>query len=292
MSVELRGPLVRRPISTAGHDVILDALHILSPKSRDLSNTDELLSFLQELRAEGHRPTVLQSKDVYRIPLLHVCPKEVHPSWSCERSRPRIQGVRPPEPRLGPKSGVRLQQDPGASQDPPVQPCLRLTNIQGQSGYHTARLQVQPTFSFLCKTLRWPPAALLPPSPLRTALPAPAERRGGPVQSENPVVSRREVRRGADRGLRARFRPTDSRRAADAEQPVEPQQRHPPAALQPEGDAQRLEGEGQEEPPSQNHKSGRLAIVAEARLKAQKILQIDLSVIIHPDSIIGVVCSQ
>lgn len=147
MSGEVRGALVSRPpafaneeqkvihswsrISSAGHDVILDALHILSPKSRDLSNTDELLSFLQELRTEGHRPTVLRSKDVYRyrscmsLPLTEDMLKqanrnarptakkkrkkphkkrEVHPSWSCERNRPRIQGVRPPEPRLGPRS--------------------------------------------------------------------------------------------------------------------------------------------------------------------------------------------
>uniref|UniRef100_A0A8C6SHX4 Coiled-coil domain containing 71 n=1 Tax=Neogobius melanostomus TaxID=47308 RepID=A0A8C6SHX4_9GOBI len=203
MSVELRGPLVRRPpafandeqkmvhswsrISTAGHDVILDALHILSPKSRDLSNTDELLSFLQELRAEGHRPTVLQSKDVYRyrscmsVPLTEDMlkqanrnprptakkkrkkphkKKEVHPSWSCERSRPRIQGVRPPEPRLGPKSVFVCSRTPVRAQDPPVQPCLRLTNIQGQSGYHTARLQVQPTFSSSAK----------PPLPLQNGV--------------------------------------------------------------------------------------------------------------------------
>uniref|UniRef100_A0A3B3ZGG3 Uncharacterized protein n=1 Tax=Periophthalmus magnuspinnatus TaxID=409849 RepID=A0A3B3ZGG3_9GOBI len=171
-------------VSSAGHDVILDALHILSPKSRDLSNTDQLLSFLQELRDEGHRPTILRSKDVYQyrscmtLPLTESMLKqanknarqaakkkkkppkkrEVHPSWSCDRSRPRIKGVRPPEPRLNSRPVFVLSRPSVRTQDPPVQPCLLLTNIQGQSGYHTARLQIQPTFSPAVK-----PAAGLPP---------------------------------------------------------------------------------------------------------------------------------
>lgn len=219
MSVEVRGPLVSRPttfasderkvvhswsrISSAGHDVILDALHILSPKSRDLSSTDGLLSFLQELRAEGHRPTVLRSKDVYRYRSCMSLPltedmlrqanrsarpntkkkrkkphkkREVHSSWSCERIRPRIQGVRPPEPRLGPRSVFVCSRAPRCTQDAPVQSCLRLTNIQGQTGYHTARLQIQAPFSSSVK----PPA-----SPLHlSSLPPPS---GLPPQPSQPL---------------------------------------------------------------------------------------------------------
>lgn len=215
MSVEVRGPLVSRPlafandehkvihswsrISSAGHDVILDALHILSPKSRDLTNTEayteELLGFLQELRAEGHRPTVLRSKDVYQyrscmsLPLTQAMLKQasrnarptakkkrkkqhkkrdVHPSWSCERSRPRIQGVRPPEPKLGPRSVFVCSRSQARAQDSSTaQSCLRLTNIQGQSGYHTARLQIQPNFnsSSVKPPAGLPPLSLLPPPP-------------------------------------------------------------------------------------------------------------------------------
>ncbi|KAK7899442.1 hypothetical protein WMY93_020295 [Mugilogobius chulae] len=220
MSVEVRGPLVSRPVafaneekkvvhswsrvSSAGHDVILDALHILSPKSRDLSSTDDLLSFLQELRDEGHRPTILRSKDVYRYRSCMTLPltedmlrqanknarpaakkkrkkphkkRDVHPSWSNEKSRPRIQGVRPPEPRLNPRpvfvfSRIRAQETP-------VQPCLRLINIEGQTGYHTARLQVQPTFNPSHK-----PAAGLPPM---SPVPPPSGLPSQPLQ--NGVVA-------------------------------------------------------------------------------------------------------
>uniref|UniRef100_A0AAV2MLH6 Uncharacterized protein n=1 Tax=Knipowitschia caucasica TaxID=637954 RepID=A0AAV2MLH6_KNICA len=207
MKMEVQGPLVRRPaafaneeqrvihswsrVSSAGDDVILDALHILSPKSRELSSTDDLLSFLQELRDEGHRPTILRSKDVYNyrscmsLPLTQALLKQanknarpavkkkrkrphrkrdVHPSWICERFHPRIQGVRPPEPRLNPRPVFVFSRSVPRGRDSPIQPCLRLTNIEGQSAYHTARLQIQPASSSALK-----PAAGLPP--LLPALP-------------------------------------------------------------------------------------------------------------------------
>lgn len=192
MAVAARGPVVSRPlafandeqkvihswsrISSAGHDVILDALHILSPKSRDLANTEDLVSFLQELRDEGHKPTILRSKDVYRyrscttLPLTEdmlkppnktVRPtakkkrkktfkkREVHPSWSLsERSKPRIKGVRPPEIRVGQKSVFICSRTSSRTEEvSQVQPYLRLTNIEGQSGYHTARLQIQTSWN-------------------------------------------------------------------------------------------------------------------------------------------------
>ncbi|XP_061582551.1 coiled-coil domain-containing protein 71 [Cololabis saira] len=190
-----QGPAVRRPlefaneerravhswsrISSAGHNVLLDALKILSPMSRDLKSTEELVTFLQELSEEGHQPVVLGSKDVYGYrsctsqPLTQdmlkannrgvgrptakkrkkkplVKKREVHPSWSTnDRSSPRIQGPRPPE--LFPDHHVRAVV---CSRTPfyrtaevlaaDAAPCLRLTNIQGLSGFHTARLQISP----------------------------------------------------------------------------------------------------------------------------------------------------
>uniref|UniRef100_A0A1A8D4R0 Coiled-coil domain containing 71 n=1 Tax=Nothobranchius kadleci TaxID=1051664 RepID=A0A1A8D4R0_NOTKA len=185
-----QGSMVRRPlafaneeqravhtwsrISSAGHNVLLDALKILSPMSRDLSSTEDLVIFLQELSEEGHRPTVLFSKDVYRYrsctsqPLTEdmlklanknirptskkrkrkpqVKKREVHPSWNTsERNNPRIKGIRPPEMLLDhhtivynrtPSRSVEILQSE-------MQPCLRLTNIEGLSGFHTARLQIQ-----------------------------------------------------------------------------------------------------------------------------------------------------
>ncbi|XP_071393360.1 uncharacterized protein ccdc71 [Centroberyx affinis] len=189
MADAARGPVVSRPsafaaeerravhswsrISSAGHSVLLEALQILSPMSRDLSDTEELVSFLQELSEEGHRPTVLRSKDVYgyrscmsrpltedmlkpsektsrptakrrgRRPLAKK--REVHPSWNAsERSGPRIRGVRPPVPPADRRAVARGRTPvrTEASRAPQVPPCLRLTNIEGVSGCHTARLQI------------------------------------------------------------------------------------------------------------------------------------------------------
>lgn len=164
-------------ISSAGHNVLLDALKILSPMSHDLSSTEDLVSFLQELSDEGHKPTVLCSKDVYcyrsctsqpltkdmlKPPNRNVKPtakkrrrkplkkREVHPSWiTSERSSPRIQGVRPPELMVD-HHAIVCSQDHSRIVEPSqiqVQPCLRLTNIEGLSGYHTARLQIQATWN-------------------------------------------------------------------------------------------------------------------------------------------------
>ncbi|KAF3690258.1 Coiled-coil domain-containing protein 71 [Channa argus] len=194
MADAVRGPAVSRPlafaneerravhswsrISSAGHNVLLDALKILSPMSRDLSSTEELVTFLQELSEEGHKPTVLCSKDVYGYrscttqPLTegmlkpsskNVRPtakrrgkrpvtkkREVHPSWNTsDKSSPRIQGVRPPE-LLMDHCTIVYSRTPSRtvemSQGLQVQPCLRLTNIEGMSGFHTARLQIHTTW--------------------------------------------------------------------------------------------------------------------------------------------------
>lgn len=316
MPVEVRGPLVGRPpafandeqkvvhswsrISSAGHDVILDALHILSPKSRDLSNTDELLGFLQELRAEGHRPTVLKSKDVYRYRSCMSLPltvdmlkqanrnarptakkkrkkphkkREVHPSWSCDRSRPRIQGVRPPEPRLGSRLVFVCSRTPVRAQDNLMQSCLRLTNIQGQSGYHTARLQIQPNFSSSVK-----PPALLPPL---SSLPPPSGLPSQPLQ--NGVValfSQKTQSCPAARSDGALI--GDSAPAFDPQTHTELQTRstqwnrsngiHPRFRSRRERERRGLKTKIIKVDDSRS--------VTEARLKAQKILQLDLSPVI------------
>ncbi|XP_034389002.1 uncharacterized protein si:dkeyp-87e7.4 [Cyclopterus lumpus] len=195
MAEAARGPVVCRPmafanedravhswsrISSAGHNVLLDALKILSPMSRDLSSSEELVTFLKELGEEGHKPTVLRSKDVYgyrsctnllltedmlkpqnrnvrpttkrrgRKP--PVKKREVHPSWNAsEKSRPTIQGVRPPE-LLVDHRAIICSRTPSRtvemSQALEVRPCLRLTNIEGihTSGFHTARLQIHTSW--------------------------------------------------------------------------------------------------------------------------------------------------
>lgn len=193
MAEAARGPVVSRPfefaieerravhswsrISSAGHSILLDALKILSPISRDLSSTEELVTFLQELSEEGHKPIVLRSKDVYGYrsctnqPLTqdmlkppdrsirHTAKRkgkkpltkkrEVHPSWNpSERSNPRIQGIRPPELLVGYDiiCSRTVSQTAEMSQTLQMQPCLRLTNIEGLSGGHTARLQIHTTW--------------------------------------------------------------------------------------------------------------------------------------------------
>ncbi|XP_037107090.1 uncharacterized protein si:dkeyp-87e7.4 isoform X1 [Syngnathus acus] len=209
MAEAVQGPVVGRPsefaneeeravhtwsrIASAGRSVLLEAVKILTPMSRDLSSTDELVTFLQELSKEGHKPTVLRSKDVYgyrsytnqpltvdmikppsrnvRLPpkkrrRVRVKKREVHPSWNVfQNGNPRIQGVRPPEQLMDQctsaysKSSVQTCE---ISEAPQVQSCLRLTNIKGLSGCHTARLQIQTTWDIPRKT---PPAVFLQKQP-------------------------------------------------------------------------------------------------------------------------------
>lgn len=163
-------------ISSAGRNVLLDALKIFDPKSCDLSNSEELVTFLQDLCMEGHKPTVLRSKDVYGYRSCTTQPltkdmlrppnknikstakkrakrpltkkKEVHPSWNTsERSSPRIQGVRPPELD---HFAIFSSQTSGCTVELQrvhrLQPYLRLTNIKGLSGCHTARLQIHTSW--------------------------------------------------------------------------------------------------------------------------------------------------
>lgn len=225
MADALQGPVVGRPlafaneerravhswsrISSAGHNVLLDALKILSPMSHDLSNSEELVTFLQDLSDEGHKPIVLHSKDVYgyrsctsqpltedmlRPPNRTIRPtakrrgkrplvkkREVHPSWNTsERSSPRIQGVRPPE-LLVDHNTIICSRTPSRtldiSQALQVQPCLRLTNIKGVSGFHTARLQIHTSWN---STLEAPAAfSQLQHPPTLSGIPLQPSQNGG-----------------------------------------------------------------------------------------------------------------
>ncbi|XP_020787321.1 uncharacterized protein ccdc71 [Boleophthalmus pectinirostris] len=316
MSLEVRGALVGRPVafaneeqkvihswsrvSSAGHDVILDALHILSPKSRELSHTDQLLSFLQELRDEGHRPTILQSKDVYRYRSCMSLPltvdmlkqanknarpaakkkkkkphkkREVHPSWSCEQSRPRIQGVRPPEPRLNSRPVFVFSRPLVRGQDPPVQPCLRLTNIQGQSGYHTARLQIQPTFNPAVK----PPAGLPPLSsvPPPSGLPSQPPLQNGVVALFSQKTQSCPASRSDDALI------GDSAPVFDAQTQLQTRsnQWHPPRRS-PKETRNSWKERHRRRLRAKVIKVDESRSVTEARLKAQKILQVNLSPVI------------
>ncbi|MED6236165.1 hypothetical protein ATANTOWER_005247 [Ataeniobius toweri] len=204
MAASPQGRMIRRPlefateerkavhswsrISSAGQNVLLDALKILSPMSQDLSCTEELVTFLQELSEEGHKPTILRSKDVYcyrsctSLPMTEemlklvnknvrpttkkrkrkpqVKKREVHPSWSTtERSNPRIQGIRPPEMLVDHHTIVcsRTPIRTAEMLEADMQPCLRLTSIQGLSGFHTARLQIQTVWESETPTATFSP---------------------------------------------------------------------------------------------------------------------------------------
>lgn len=197
-------------ITSAGHSVLLDALRILSPMSNDISSTEELVSFLQDLSKEGHKPTVLRSKDVYgyrsstaqpltedqlRPPSRNVRAttkrrgrkplnkkKEVHPSWNTsDKSSPRIQGVRPPESQVDPKPVVCSRitsQTQEMSQILQPQPCLILTNIKGVSGFHTARLQIQTCLDSMSEA---PPIASVQRQfpPTHSGIPSQPSQNGG-----------------------------------------------------------------------------------------------------------------
>ncbi|KAK1158497.1 coiled-coil domain-containing protein 71-like [Acipenser oxyrinchus oxyrinchus] len=53
-------------ISSAGQTALVEALRVFSPMSKDLLDTEtQLVSFLESLKEEGHKATVLRSKDVY-----------------------------------------------------------------------------------------------------------------------------------------------------------------------------------------------------------------------------------
>ncbi|XP_064156419.1 coiled-coil domain-containing protein 71-like [Anguilla rostrata] len=161
--------------ASAGQAALVEALRVFSPMSKDFLDTEtQLVSFLQGLREEGHKPTVLRSKDVYGyssctaepLPTVRI-PKPLDASRVPKAQRPmRRRGRKPgakkkemnyallstaakiilknqPKILLTNLSQESLHQPPVLTVRPAqVQSCLKLTNMTGPSSGHTARLQV------------------------------------------------------------------------------------------------------------------------------------------------------
>ncbi|KAL4655828.1 coiled-coil domain-containing protein 71-like [Arapaima gigas] len=167
-------------LELAGQATFLEALKVFSPMSRDLLDTErQLVSFLQGLKDEGHRPTVLKSKDVYgykscttepltmeKVPKILEVPNKVLKVQKMTKKRSRKPLVKKKEggcTQLLTDAKVIIKNQPkilltNLSQEslkqtdrckvpllttnrPPQ--CLKLTNMTGPSGGHTARLQVR-----------------------------------------------------------------------------------------------------------------------------------------------------
>uniref|UniRef100_A0AAZ3QDX1 Coiled-coil domain containing 71 n=1 Tax=Oncorhynchus tshawytscha TaxID=74940 RepID=A0AAZ3QDX1_ONCTS len=147
-------------IASAGQTVLFEALQILNPMSKDLSDTEELVSFVQGLKEEGHKPKVLRSKDVYGY---RSCTAKTLPEDMCSMDV-ASKGPRPGKKR-GRKSKKKKKKKSatithrGVVQVPPIltihpaqvqQQYLKLTNITGLMRGHTARMQIHsqpPTLS-------------------------------------------------------------------------------------------------------------------------------------------------
>uniref|UniRef100_A0A3P9A5E5 Uncharacterized protein n=1 Tax=Esox lucius TaxID=8010 RepID=A0A3P9A5E5_ESOLU len=152
-------------IASAGQAVLLETLQILNPMSRDLSDTEELVSFLQGLKEEGHKPTVLRSKDVYGY---RSCTAKLFSAETYSTDM-ASKGPKPGKKRGRKKKkesnkyaswsasaseshkGSPFSRPPVLTIKPPqVQQCLKLTNITGLTRGHTARMQINsqpPTLS-------------------------------------------------------------------------------------------------------------------------------------------------
>ncbi len=156
----------------AGQTALEEALRVFNPMSKDLSDTErQMVSFLQELRKEGAKPVILRSKDVYGYTS---CTTEPISS----RIGSKVQRVQKPCKKRG-RKGLSKSKDVNYAmlsraakdilQNQPkilltnlsvdslkqnvattmldkhsvqAQQCLKLTNIKGLTGGHTARLQI------------------------------------------------------------------------------------------------------------------------------------------------------
>uniref|UniRef100_A0A4W5RAW0 Coiled-coil domain containing 71 n=1 Tax=Hucho hucho TaxID=62062 RepID=A0A4W5RAW0_9TELE len=152
-------------IASAGQTVLLEALQILNPMSKDLSDTEELVTFLQGLKEEGHKPTVLRSKDVYgyRSCTAKTLPEEMYctdmASKGSRTGKKRGRKKKKESNKYASWSTSASESHKGSvfsrpsvmTIEPPlIQQCLKLTNITGLTRGHTARLQIHsqlPTLS-------------------------------------------------------------------------------------------------------------------------------------------------
>jgi len=264
------------------------------PRPRELPGTQELLIFLQELREEGHGATVLRSKDVYGYRSALSCPltqdklrapersqratakrrgrkplsrkREVHPSWStAQRSSPRIQGTCPPEGPLCPPSASRRTADEVEVRVP--QPCLRLTSLQDLPGAPTARLQIHTDWELSSGRHGHRPPF---PLPALSGIPLHPSQTNGEAPTSTPVALLRH------RGLSCPVR-HDGALIGDSA-PVlygphtEPSRAHPLVSS-----SRRAQASLRRKVIKVDHSRS----VEDARRKAQKILQLDLSPVIH-----------
>ncbi|XP_046895918.1 coiled-coil domain-containing protein 71-like [Hypomesus transpacificus] len=166
----------RSQITSSGQSTLLQALRVFSPMSVDLpQNEKELVTFIEQLRGEGNKPTILKSKDVYGYksctsiirPMvkLHKTVDTVGPKVQepCKkRGKQTVDKTEINYASLSPAAKVVLKNQPkilltNMSQETLKQTvskphafvagpsnmstCLKLTNISGPSTGHTARLQ-------------------------------------------------------------------------------------------------------------------------------------------------------
>ncbi|KAI5607575.1 coiled-coil domain-containing protein 71, partial [Silurus asotus] len=160
--------------AAAGQTALKEALKVFNPISQDLSETErQMVSFVQALKDEGRKPLVLRSKDVYgyrscttqcltteigsKIPRIQKPCKKRGRKTSIKnkdasssvfstttkailQNQPKILltnlSVDTLKQTVSPKPSVPI------SSSVQVQQCLKLTNIKGVTGGHTARLQI------------------------------------------------------------------------------------------------------------------------------------------------------
>lgn len=174
----------------AGESALMEALRVFNPMTKDLTDTERhMFSFLQDLRKEGAKPVVLKSKDVYGYRSCTADPlssrpvtkvqkvqkpckkkgrkglgkvKEVNYSTLSRAAKDILQNQ--PKILLTNLSIDTLRQNSASTsateEKQPLQAsqCLKLTNIKGATGGHTARLQIHFGST--------PSAALRPPPDL------------------------------------------------------------------------------------------------------------------------------
>lgn len=158
--------------ATAGQTALKEALKVFNPISQDLSETErQMVSFLQALKDEGRKPVVLRSKDVYgyRSSTTQHLSYEIGGKVQRPQKPPKKKGRKgftknrdPNYTVFGTAAKAILQNQPkilltnlsvddlkqtvscktSAPSPVPAQQCLKLTNIKGHTGGHTARLQI------------------------------------------------------------------------------------------------------------------------------------------------------
>ncbi|XP_063049627.1 coiled-coil domain-containing protein 71 [Engraulis encrasicolus] len=162
--------------NSTGETALMETLKVFNPISKDLTDSEQqMVSFLQELREEGHKPLVLKSKDVYgyRSCTAEPLTLDSETAAQCRMSKPTKRRGRKPLVKkkevnyalLSSVAKVILKDQPkilltnlsvDALKDrmnhrehrqlgvPAHSQCLKLTNIQGLlGGSPTARLQIQ-----------------------------------------------------------------------------------------------------------------------------------------------------